>query len=174
MDYFNIFIPFISIAANISAQIFSYKYLLAKKLLRSEYFGFSWGLMILAVGEVFAYVEPAAEALSLICVNLIIYLCLSYCYFNFINLGETGRRIRLLRELYDSRPGLNKEGILSRYNADEVVGLRMRRLLNNHQIILRGERYYVGSPVVLLIAKTIVLMKLVVLGKKSELEIQHG
>ncbi|MDD5505564.1 MAG: hypothetical protein PHR73_02265, partial [Candidatus Omnitrophica bacterium] len=98
----------------------------------------------------------------------------SYCYFNFINLGETGRRIRLLRELYDSGSGLNKEEILSRYNAEEVVVLRMKRLVNNHQIILRAGRYYVGSPVMLLIAKAIVLMKLVVLGKKSEFDVQHG
>jgi hypothetical protein len=50
----------------------------------------------------------------------------------------------------------------------------MRRLVNNRQILLAGGRYYVGSPVMLLIAKAIVLMKLVVLGKKSEFDIQHG
>jgi len=174
MDYFNISIPLIAITGNITAQIFSYKYLLGRKLLRSEYFGFLWGVMILAVGEIFAYEGPAAEALALACANLTIYACLAYCYFNFINMGETARRIRLLRELYDSGPGLNKEEILSRYNAEEVVGLRMRRLLNNHQIISRGGRYYVGSPVMLFIAKGIVLMKLAVLGKKSEFDVQHG
>ncbi|MDD5692763.1 MAG: hypothetical protein PHP10_06285, partial [Candidatus Omnitrophica bacterium] len=147
MDYFNIFIPIIALAGNIIAQIFSYKCLPGKKLLRSEYFGFLSGAIVLAVCQGFAFVEPAAELISLACLNLIIYACLSYCYFNFINLGETGRRIRLLRELHDSVSGLNKEEILLRYNAEEVVGLRMKRLVNNHQIILRAGRYYVGSPV---------------------------
>ena len=174
MGYFNILIPIISILGNISAQIFSYKYLLHKKLLKSEYFGFLCGVIVLAVCQAFVYGEPAVESLSLLCVNLIIYFCLSYCYFNFINMGETARRIRLLRELCDSSQGLNKEEILSRYNAEVVVDLRMRRLLNNHQIISRAGRYYVDSPVMLLIAKAIVLMKLVVLGKKSEFEIHHG
>ncbi|TAM36227.1 hypothetical protein EPN54_05710 [bacterium] len=170
MDYFDIFIPLIAIAGNITGQIFSYKCLPGKKLLKSEYSGFLCGLIVLAVCQAFVHGEPAVERLSLIFVNLIIYGCLSYCYFNFINMGETARRIRLLRELYDSGLGLNREEILSRYNAEVVVDLRMRRLLNNHQIISRAGRYYVGSPVMLLIAKAIVLAKLVVLGKKSEFE----
>ena len=170
MDYFNIFIPLIAIAGNITAQIFSYKCLPGKKLLKSEYSGFLCGVTVLAVCQAFARGEPAVERLSLIFVNLIIYGCLSYCYFNFVNMGETARRIRLLRELYDSGPGLNKEEILSRYNAGVVVDLRMGRLLNNHQIISRAGRYYAGSPVMLLIAKIIVLMKRVVLDKRSEFE----
>lgn len=174
MNYFHILIPLIAISGNISAQMFLYKYLPGKKLLKSEYSGFLCGVIVLAVCQALVYGEPAVERLSLICVNLIIYFCLSYCYFHFINLGETARRIRLLRELYDSGQGLNKEEILSRYNAEEVIDLRMRRLLNNRQIILRAGRYYVGSPVMLLISRAIVLMKLVVLGKKSEFEINHG
>jgi hypothetical protein len=174
MSYFNIFIPLIGILSNISAQIFSYKYLFGKKLLKSEYFGFLCGAVVLSVCEAFAYQEPVTEWLSLVCVNLIIYLCLSYCYFNFINMGETARRIRLLRELYDSALGLSKEEILLKYNAEQVVDLRMRRLLNNHQIILRSARYYVASPVMLLISKAIVLMKLIVLGKKSEFDCYAG
>lgn len=174
MGYYNIFIPIIGMFSNITAQIFLYKYLPGKKLLRSEYFGFLCGVIVFAVCQALAYGELSLERFSLICANLIIYFCLSYCYFNFINMGETARRIRLLRELYDSGQGLNKEEILARYNAGEVIELRMRRLLNNHQIVSRGGRYYVASPVMLFISKAIVLMKLVVLGKKSEFDIHHG
>lgn len=174
MDYFNIFIPVIGIFINITTQIFSYKYLLGKKLLKSEYFGFLCGAVVLAVSEIIAHQALEADWLSLICVNLIIYLCFSYCYFNFINMGETARRIRLLRELDEAPAGLTMKEILKRYNAQEIINIRMNRLMHNGQIVLRGGRYYVGSPVMLLISKAIVLMKLVVLGKKSEFDFHHG
>lgn len=174
MIYFHILIPLAGIVANISAQIFAYKYLTVKRLLKSEYFGFLCGVILLAFSEVFAYGEGAAQGFSLIFADLIIYLCLSYCYFNFINMGETARRIRLLRELSDSVWGLDKQELLSKYNAREVVGLRVKRLLNNHQIILSGSRYYIGTPVMLFISRGIVLLKLIVLGRKSEFDLNHG
>ncbi|MFA4854637.1 MAG: hypothetical protein WC616_04720 [Candidatus Omnitrophota bacterium] len=173
MDYFNILIPVIGIFANIAAQIFSYKYLLGKKLLRSEYFGFLYGSIALVVCTIPSYQALEADWLSLICVNLIIYLCFSYCYFNFINMGETARRIRLLRELDEAPAGLTQEEMLKRYNAQEIINIRMSRLIHNGQVLLRDGRYYVGSPVMLLISKAIVLMKLIVLGKKSEFDLHH-
>lgn len=168
MSYLNILIPVIAICANISAQIFSYKYILIKKLLKSEYFGFLVGLTVLIILQIFAYQPPLIERFALVCANLIIYLCFSYAYFCLINMGETARRIRLLRELYDTPVGLTKEKILKRYNAEEIINLRIVRLLNNGQIILRNGRYYVGSPVMLIISRTIVFMKIIILGRDSE------
>lgn len=170
MDYFNILIPVMGICANICAQILAYKYILNKRLLKSEYFGFLTGLTALIILQVFAYQASLTERLALTCVSLIIYFCFSYIYFSFINMGETARRIRLLREIGESLQGLTKEQVLSRYNAAEVSDIRLKRLLNNHQISLRDSRYYIDSPVMLLISKAIILMKLIVLGKKSEFD----
>lgn len=170
MSYLNILIPVIAICANISAQIFSYKYVITKKLLKSEYFGFLGGLTVLIILQIFAYQPSLIERFALVCINLIIYLCFSYSYFCFISMGETARRIRLLRELCDSPQGLTKEEILSRYNSAEVINMRMIRLLNNYQVILRDSRYYAGSSVMLFISKAIILMKLIILGKKSEFD----
>jgi len=110
------------------------------------------------------------ERLALSLVNLAIYASLSYCYFSFITMGETARRVRLLCELYDAPDGLTREGILKRYNAEEVINIRLDRLLNNGQIILRDGRFYIGSPVVLFISKIIVFLKLIILGRRSEFE----
>mgnify|MGYP001458472362 CR=1 FL=1 len=170
MNYFNILIPVIGIFTSIIAQVFSYKYLLDKKLLKSEYFGFLCGLIVLVICEILTYQAPVANSVALICVNLIIYFCFSYCYFNFINMGETARRIRLLRELDESPDGLTWEDMFKRYNAQEIIKIRINRLLSNGQIVLRNERYYVSSPVMLLISKAIVLMKSIILGKKSEFD----
>jgi len=170
MAYFNILVPAIGICVNICAQILAYKYILIRKLLKSEYFGFLTGLTALTILQVFAYQASLTERLALACVNLIIYFCFSYIYFSFINMGETARRIRLLREFCDSPQGLTKEQVLSRYNAEEVVNIRLNRLLHNGQVISRNSRYYIGSPVMLFISKVLVLMKLIVLGKRSEFE----
>jgi hypothetical protein len=102
--------------------------------------------------------------------NFLIYAALGYCYFHFINLGETARRIRILRELYEAPDGLPLEGILERYNAKHIVEMRLRRLIHNGQIVERDGRYYIGSPVMLLIARSITLLKVVILKKKSEFD----
>lgn len=170
MEYIKILIPVLGACSNVFMQIFSYKYLVRKRLLRSEYVGFVCGFIVLVICEFFAYGKPRREWLSFVFANLIIYFCFSYLYFHFINMGETARRIRLLRELYDAPEGLTKEQVLSRYSAEDIVNVRMARLLNNNQIISRGGRYYVNSPVMLFISKLIVLMKLIVLGKRSEFE----
>ena len=170
MGYFNILIPVMGICVNICAQILAYKYILIRKLLKSEYFGFLSGLTVVITLQILVHQSSLIERLALTCVNLIIYLCFSYIYFSFINMGETARRIRLLREVGESPQGLTKEQVLSRYNAVEVVNIRLSRLLNNGQIILRNSRYYVGSPVMLFISKVLVLMKLIVLGKRSEFD----
>lgn len=168
MAYFNVFIPLLGACFNVCAQIFYCRYIMKGKLLKSVYVGFACGFMVLVICECFAYKEPYVEWLSLVCANLIIYSCFSYCYFGFINMGETARRIRLLRELYDAPEGLTEEQILSRYNAEEIINVRMARLLSNNQVILRDARYYVGSPAMLVMSKILVLMKLIVLGKGSE------
>ena len=93
---------------------------------------------------------------------------MGYCYFNYINLGETARRIRILREIYDSKEGLSMEEILKRYNAKEIIERRIKRLLKNRQIIYKDGKYYIGKPIMLVIAKIIVIMKVILLGKKSE------
>ena len=42
--------------------------------------------------------------------------------------------------------------------------------VNSGQIICKNNRYYVGKPVILFIAKIIIMMKIIILGKKSEFD----
>ena len=97
------------------------------------------------------------------------YAALGYCYFHFINLGETARRVRLMRELAEAGPaGLGKEELLSRYNARTMVEARFRRLLDNSQVVERNGRYYVGKPAVLWMARLVLLLKKLLLGRAGE------
>jgi len=108
--------------------------------------------------------------IAIIITNIIIYVSLGYCYFHFINLGETARRIRLLREIYDSDVGLTTFELLKLYNAKEVFLYRIERLLKNKQILLQNDRYLIGNPTILWVANIIIFLKFLVLGKRSEFD----
>ena len=104
-------------------------------------------------------------------VNGVTYAFLGYCYFSLIGLGETARRIRLLKDLYAvPNKGLSLSEILSGYSAKNMVDKRMDRLLNNGQVRLTEGRYYINKPIMLFFTKFSIFMKLLVLGKRSEFD----
>jgi len=167
-DYINVINPILAFSVNVATQILCVRFIM-KGLLKSLFSGFAVGLLSLLFVQLFA-VFLNITFLPNLMVNIIIYSSLGYCYFHFINLGETARRIRILRELYDSNGGLTLEEILKRYNAKKMVELRLQRLLNNGQVILKDGMLYNGKPIMLFISKTIILLKLIILGKKSEFD----
>jgi len=75
-----------------------------------------------------------------------------------------------LRELNDSDNGLTMDEILKRYNANDMIRMRMDRLLNNGQVYEKEGRYYIGNPLMLWISKGMVAMKRFMLGKGSEFD----
>lgn len=150
--------PAVALAVNCAVQV-----LLCRRsgaLLKSVYLGFAAGLSACAVLSGFSADSFAA---------VITYGALGYCYFHFINLGETARRIRIVRELDEAGPaGLTREELLSRYNAAKMLDARFARLVNNSQVIEKEGRYYLGKPAVLYMAKTLLFMKKVLLGRSAE------
>lgn len=150
--------PVLALGMNCAAQILLCRR--AVPLLRSVYLGFAIGLAacILLCGF-------SAELFP----GLITYVALGYCYFHFINLGETARRIRIVRELSEAGPaGLSEEEILARYNTRNILNARFARLENNSQVIEKDGRYYLGKPAVLYMARALLLMKKILLGRSSE------
>ncbi|MFA5337137.1 MAG: hypothetical protein WC330_02235 [Candidatus Omnitrophota bacterium] len=162
------FLPVVSFILNVICQVFGMRCIKSLGLLKSIFFGCAFGLVILSI-TIFIYLNGKAN-LSQIIYSFVTYGALSYCYFHFINLGETARRIRLLRELMDSKDGLSVSEILEHYNAKEIIEKRLGRLIKSGQIIYRDGRYYIGKPIMLLIASIIVKLKLIILGKRSEFD----
>lgn len=172
MELLNAFASLIAFAANIIFQIWVYKVISKVGLLKSIFLGFFFGLIILFSLELFV-LNSASGQLEVSYgagANLVAYGALGYCYFHFINLGETARRVRLLRDIYDSDMGLTQKEILSKYNAQIIVEKRLSRLLDSHQIVERNGRYFIGKNTMLLITKIITAMKILVLGKRSEFD----
>jgi len=167
--YLQLFIPLISLFINAIVQLLTFRLIPKSGLLSSIYLGFIVGFINLLIFEFYVFSVSFNDHICITIANLFIYFVLGYCYFNFICLGETARRIRILRELYDSKDGLSLEDLLKRYNAREIIEKRIERLKNNGQVISGNEKYYIGNnQAMLLIAKIIVLLKVVISGKRSE------
>ena len=108
------------------------------------------------------------ECFAQLSLSTVTYIALGYCYFHFINLGETARRVRIAIELWESEIGLSMDEILKRYNALMIINVRLQRMISNKQIVHRDGRYYIAKPIMLYLAKAIVIMKLILLNKRSE------
>ena len=171
VTWFNLFIPLLSFSGNIVFQVLWFRSRPNYGLLKSEYLSFAVGLAIIAGLQIFSnatYPQSLKDMWSISIFNLLIYGALSYCYFHFINLCLTARRIRLVRDLYAATNGLTLDQLLENYNSRVMVERRTERLLNSGQIFEQNGRYFIGKPMVLFAAWVMVILKFIFLGKGSE------
>jgi len=122
--FLNVICPLLGLLINAISQVLLCRYARGFGLLKSIFVGFGCGFIMVISIEAANYFTTAvsiAHLLGQLFVCMITYGALSYCYFHFVNLGETARRIRILRELYDSKDGLSMKEILIRYNAKDII-----------------------------------------------------
>ena len=170
-----LFIPVVSFFINIITQLSVNLFNNKCGLLKSEYYGFISGFLFLCFFEgFFSYYIYSSfihrEIISIAITNIIIYCCLGYCYFHFVNLAVTARRIRLLRLIYSHDKGLTYPEILRMYNGKKMIDNRIKRLIGSGQIEKNGKTYFIANRTMLLISEMILLLKLIVIGKKSEFD----
>lgn len=83
--------------------------------------------------------HPAVASHAVLC-----FCCIAYAYFHLFNLGETARRIRILREVHVA--GILRDGALAdAYGRDELVAVRLMRLVETGQVVLRDGRYVLAG-----------------------------
>src|SRR6185436_7042271 len=94
--------------------------------------------------------------------GLAMILCNAYVMFHFDNMGETARRIRILRELCRAPGGLSRQAILAAYPPREVFERRIGRFLAAGQcrqldgrLAAAGESYSLMEKVVTLFARVV-------------------
>jgi len=156
--------PIVGLFVNVLVQVLSFRFFRHLGLLKSIFLGFGTGFFVLLLLSLIL----SQQLVTSIFVQGLTYIALSYSYFNFINLGQTSRRIRILREFKSAPDGLSEEELLERYNSKEIIERRIERLLISKQIIIKNNNYYIGNPVMLLAAKFLVVLKIILLGKRSE------
>jgi hypothetical protein len=142
--------------------------------LNGVFFGFVSGFAALAILQVVllaAYgVEMESLALGLV-VNPLFYCCLSYCYYNFVNLGHASIRIRIYAECLEHGGLVAQQDLAERYNVEKIQAARIRRLLEAGDIVPHGDGYRLGRVRLVPIAATVFFLKRFVLGKHSEFEL---
>lgn len=167
------FNPVIGLAVNVCVQILSFRCLPALGLLKSVFLGFGASLIYVLGADYFIYVQSAGESWRVLAWNgtADILTCgvLGYGYFHFINLGETGRRVRIVRELL-SADGLTMAELLKNYNASQIVEVRFVRLLNSGQIAEQNGKLVIKNQFLLRASHIMVFMKKLLLGKTSEFD----
>ena len=165
METASILSPIAAFVLSIAVQILTRRSAKGEYFTRSFMTGFVAGLLSLTAIESGIAIKHGPDVF-LALANLITYVALCYGYFHFLNLGETGRRIRLLMELREHPDGIAEDGILALYNANEIIEKRIGRLRRKDQIILKNGRYSVAKSQVLYMSRILDGLKLVLFGKR--------
>lgn len=98
--------------------------------------------------------------------NLTTYGALGWGYFHFVNLCIASLRIRVLEEIVEAGGEIDGAALLTQYNTDGVIGLRISRLTAGGHLIVREERYYSGKLQFLLAARLFDLLRSLILGSQ--------
>jgi len=172
-EYVHIFNPVIGLVINVSLQILIMRLVLPNEVVRSFLISFVLGFLTVLSIELYVYFTkaiPAGDFLSVFITNTLTYVALGYCYSSFLGFGESSIRTRILRELHDSERGLSEKELAERYNTKNMFENRIKRLIDNRQLILQNGKFYIKSSFLATIAKAIVMLKLFLLGKRSEFD----
>jgi hypothetical protein len=171
LDYLRVATPLLALGITTLVQLSVARTRLGRGLIRSYFAGFGAGLASLLA--FCAWVElrqgtPWYEAAANTVVNVGTYLALAFCFLSFLNLGNTSIRIRIFRELQQSGGRLSIENLRSLYDYNQIIEMRLNRLLSGKQVIERDGRYFLVSHALWWIAWVVSSTRRVVLGKSPE------
>lgn len=146
---------FTACAAQVAIQIAWVRIFSKRGLYPSIVAGFAGGLLAWTLFTCYFLSYPFGEHLA----NLGIYICFSYTFFHWNNMGETARRVRIAIEMYGHDSGLTREELLTRYCSREIIVRRVDRLVKSGQIEQKGTRLYSRNRSVFFMSKLILLLK---------------
>ena len=164
--------PIVGIAVNVVAQISLFRNRHGAEFFHTIFVSALMGLaacLILEAGLIIARQNQLYDALWLSSGNILAYLALSYCYYHFVQLGQTSIRIRLCVEIAASKGGLTVQEIAARYSDKMLMGMRLQRLLESGDIVQRDGRYFVRRSRFVRVAQALFTARRFLLGRASEL-----
>jgi hypothetical protein len=163
--------PVLALACNVIAQVVQVRLSRGSHFLRSILIAFLAGFLVFGLLEVWRITGTgvSGDSLAIAClVNAPIYVALSYCYFNFVNLGQTSVRIRLYTEIAERPGGMSASDLVHIYDEKALMRARVDRLLESGDLVERDGRYHLGRRRLVPIASVIFYAKRLVLGRASE------
>ncbi len=160
----------LAVLANVAGQIAAYRLLRTSgRLFKSQLVGTLAGGLALALllqrgpGGAPATLMTA----DVIAADVLVYALFCYVYFHWNNMGETARRIRMLRELAAAPEGLTVQDMVRRYSAREILERRLERLSAAGQIGEDGGRLHLTGSAVLTSARLVSFAKRIVFGGRG-------
>ena len=141
------------------------------RLMKFRYFisiliGFLIGLLLLIYFEInFIFINEYSLFYSFN--NLIIYLLLSFFYFAVLSTSKTSIRLRILHEINQNNGLLEKSDLIKKYNTKEIINIRLKRMLQNKQILIKNNRLFSKFSITLFIGIMLDIVKLILFGSKK-------
>lgn len=86
--------------------------------------------------------------------SVMVYGALGYSYFHLFNMSETARRVRMLAEI-DRKGRMTPEELSKLYPEEEMLSVRLDRLLSVGQIREKHQKYILGGHQLYYIAKAL-------------------
>ncbi|MEY2498944.1 MAG: hypothetical protein QOD12_2500 [Verrucomicrobiota bacterium] len=162
--------PVAALAVNVLGQIVVFRLHHGRHFLRSIVVGFALGGTVLMIAQcIYPLSSDSFESWpEAFLVNVPCYAALSYCFFNFANLGQSSIRVRIYARVAARSDGVSVAEIARNYNEAMLMELRLQRLVESGDLVLRDGRYFLGRARFVPIAKVIFWIKRLVLGKVSE------
>lgn len=165
--------PIAALAVNAITQAAAFRLRRGTQFFRSIVEGFLAGALAFAILEV--ALAPKGGSLReyvvmAFLVNGPTYLALSYCAYNFVQLGQTSIRIRIYSEIAAKPSGVSVEEITREYDDEALMRGRLRRLLESGDLVERNGRYFLGRKRFLFVSHILFAAKRILLGKGSEFE----
>ncbi|MEQ8787998.1 MAG: hypothetical protein RIC55_16950 [Pirellulaceae bacterium] len=163
--------PVIALSCNVLVQLKAGRS--GQSFTRSVAFGFGVGLVVcLSMATLTLLLSPFGplEALCRFCASSAAYLALSFCYFNFLNLGHGSIRMRIFDQVSRHAEGLGWDKALKEYDDERLMEIRLRRLVDHRFIAQDDGRYVLRSKPLLVLASAIRLAKRLITGRASQFE----
>ena len=98
-----------------------------------------------------------AGGLQLLLINSLIYILFQYNYFQLINLRETGRRARIIQEIYNSAINLSKFSEI--YSIKELVDKRVDRLIEAGRVHEKNRELSANNDGILVVNNILIFLK---------------
>jgi hypothetical protein len=172
-EWFYLLSPIVALAVMVVVQAVVLRLRRGEQFFGSVVVGFVVGLLaVLALQVVLLMVFPRYldRWVLAIVANPAIYVMLSYCFFNFINLGHASIRIRIFKECDDRGGFIAHDELRAVYDDELIKEARLQRLLEGGDVVREDGRWKLVNPRLVPVAKMVFGLKKFVLRRESEFD----
>ena len=172
-EWFYLLTPIAALAVMVVVQAIILRLRRGGQFFGSVVIGFVAGLLVVLALQVvllLGFSRNLDRWVLAIVANPAIYVMLSYCFFNFINLGHASIRIRIFKECDDRGGFIAHDELRAVYDDEPIKEARLQRLLEGGDVVCEGGRWKLVNPRLVPVAKMVFALKKFVLRRESEFD----